>query len=79
MPRNPITGKAALLPRIMWADCDPTYPRSVQVSTYGTKADQRGNRPDLKPHRVAVIALDGRSLNDFIIEASNVWLSRNAK
>jgi hypothetical protein len=45
-------------PRLMWADYDPDYSNANRVAMYGSKADQRGNRPDLKPIRVLVVALD---------------------
>jgi hypothetical protein len=40
-------------PRLMWADYDPTD-RQTPVAIYTTKAEQRDNRPDLKPIRVRV-------------------------
>lgn len=43
-----------LFPRFMWADFDPLAHRSERVVIYSTKADQRANRPDLKPIRVRV-------------------------
>jgi hypothetical protein len=43
-------------PRLMWADFDPSYTRpDARVVLYSTKAEQRANRPDLRPIRVAVI------------------------
>lgn len=48
--------KKPAFPRIMWADYDPTDKRTP-VAVYKTRADQRGNRPDLKPIRVLVTAL----------------------
>lgn len=44
-------------PRVMWADVDPTS-KSDPVVLYQTKAEQRGTRPDLKPIRVLVVALN---------------------
>jgi len=44
-------------PRVMWADVDPTS-KSDPVVIYQTKSEQRGTRPDLKPVRVLVVALD---------------------
>lgn len=43
--------------KLGWADFDPEYPADVQYSLYHTKADQRDNRPDLKPIRVALVAI----------------------
>lgn len=43
-------------PRLMWADHDPSC-KHMPVAIYSTKAEQRSNRPDLKPIRVKVIAV----------------------
>ena len=53
----------------MWADCDPDD-RKTPVATYDSKADQRGNRPDLKPVRVAVVSLD-KNLGDIMTDLYN--------
>lgn len=45
------------LPRIMWADVDKDN-KTTPVAVYTSKADQRGNRPDLKPIRVIVAELN---------------------
>jgi len=45
-------------PRVMWADYDATAAKSDCVVIYPNKSEQRGNRPDLKPVRVLVVALD---------------------
>lgn len=59
-------------PRIMWADVDTTASR-VPVAVYCTKADQRGNRPDLTPVPVAVISLAGRTEGEFIMAARDAY------
>lgn len=43
------------LPKYIWADCDPDAPRSVRWAFYNTLADQRGNRPDLKPIKLRIV------------------------
>lgn len=53
MPRSRQRKKDGL-PALMWADFDPHAARSVRLAVYSTKADQRSNRPDLKPIRVRV-------------------------
>jgi hypothetical protein len=45
-------------PRVMWADVDPTAAKADWVVIYPTKREQRGNRPDLKPIKCLVVALD---------------------
>jgi hypothetical protein len=42
---------------VRWADWDPSYRGNNRLSIYQTKADQRGNRPDLKPIKVKVTVL----------------------
>lgn len=42
------------IPEYIWADCDPSAPTSVRWAFYRSKADQRGNRPDLSPIRLRV-------------------------
>lgn len=42
-----------IFPRLMWADYDPTC-KHMPIAVYATKADQRGNRPELEPIRVLV-------------------------
>ena len=42
-------------PKYIWADCDPEAPRSVRWAFYNTLADQRGNRPDLKPIKLRIV------------------------
>lgn len=42
---------------LRWADYDPSYTGNNRLSIYATKADQRGNRPDLKPLKVRVTIL----------------------
>lgn len=39
---------------VRWADYDPDYRRNNRLQIYSTKADQRGNRPDLQPFRVLI-------------------------
>lgn len=77
--RNPISGTCSPFPRYVWLDFDPSYPNSAQVAVYGTKSEQRANRPDLKPHRAVIILVDGRSLNDVTTDATNAFLARNDK
>lgn len=43
--------------KLAWVDYDPSYPADVRYTLYHTKADQRDNRPDLKPIRVAIVAI----------------------
>lgn len=45
-------------PAYIWADCDPDAPRSVRWAFYNTLADQRGNRPDLKPIKLRIVPND---------------------
>lgn len=45
---------SAVLPKYIWADCDPDAPRSVRWAFYNTLSDQRGNRPDLQPIKLKV-------------------------
>ena len=59
-------------PRVMWADYDPEMPKCDRVAMYGTKADQRMTRPDLKPIKVLVIALEERFDQSVISEAIDV-------
>jgi hypothetical protein len=42
-------------PAYIWADCDPDAPRSVRWAFYNTLADQRSNRPDLKPIKLRIV------------------------
>ena len=42
------------IPEYIWADCDPSAAPSVRWAFYRSKADQRGNRPDLQPIRLRV-------------------------
>ncbi len=77
MKVNPISGKREALPRIMWADVDPEYVGATAVSIYGTKADQRGNRPDLKPVPVVVIEL--RDLTAMHTDLINAVLAAREK
>jgi hypothetical protein len=44
----------AALPKFIWADYDKSAERSVRWSFYRTRAEQRGNRPDLKPIKLRV-------------------------
>lgn len=46
--------KQPKLPKQIWADFDPSYEPHLRWSFYRSKADQRGNRPDLKPIRLRV-------------------------
>jgi hypothetical protein len=39
----------------VWADYDPTAPRSEKWAFYATKSEQRANRPDLAPIRMTAI------------------------
>ncbi len=43
--------------KLGWADFDPEYPADVQYELYHSRAAQRDNRPDLKPIRVALVAI----------------------
>jgi hypothetical protein len=36
------------IPEYIWADCDLKAPPSIRWAFYRSKADQHGNRPDLK-------------------------------
>ena len=47
-------GSASRPPQYVWADCDPAMPRSARWAFYTSKADQRGNRPDLKAIKLRV-------------------------
>lgn len=47
-------GLASRPPQYIWADCDPDAPMSVRWAFYRSKADQRGNRPDLKAIKLRV-------------------------
>lgn len=75
--RNNISGEKYPLPRLMWADCDPDD-RKTPVATYDSKADQRGNRPDLKPVRVAVVSLD-KNLGEIMTDLYNAVKADRAK
>lgn len=47
---------------ILWADYDAAAPRGSKWAFYTTKAEQRSNRPDLKPLKlVARVARKGKS------------------
>jgi len=50
--------KSPKLPKRIWADYDPTYPASGRWSFYRAKADQRSNRPDLKPICLKVVKVE---------------------
>lgn len=41
-------------PKFVWADCDPEASPSIRWAFYRSKAEQRGNRPDLKPIRFKI-------------------------
>lgn len=41
--------------RRMWADSDPKFTHGLRLQVYGSRRDQRGSRPDLKPTPVAVL------------------------
>jgi hypothetical protein len=56
--KSPVAKRHPQFPRVMWADYDPSMPKSVSVALYQNKADQRMTRVDLEPIRVLVIALD---------------------
>jgi hypothetical protein len=43
------------LPKYIWADYDPEYPRDVRWSFYRTRSEQRGNRPDLKAIKLRIV------------------------
>lgn len=43
---------------VRWADYDPAYKGRNRLAIYGTKADQRANRPDLQPFRVLITRLE---------------------
>lgn len=45
---------SASLPKHIWADCDPDAPAHIRWAFYRSKADQRGNRPDLKAIKLRV-------------------------
>lgn len=61
----------------MWADCDPDDKRTPVV-TYDSKAEQRGNRPDLKPVRVAIISLD-QNLGHMMTDLYNAFQADREK
>ena len=42
------------IPEYIWADYDQSAERSVRWAFYRTKAEQRGNRPDLNPIKLRV-------------------------
>lgn len=44
---------APKFPRLAWADVD-TADKRTPVAIYATRAEQRANRPDLKPIRVLI-------------------------
>jgi hypothetical protein len=46
------------LPKYIWADYDPEYPRDVRWSFYRTLSEQRGNRPDLKAIKLRIVPND---------------------
>jgi hypothetical protein len=52
-------GKTPKPPMFIWADYDGKYPRNSRWSFYATKADQRSNRPDLKPIKLTIGTSDG--------------------
>jgi len=41
-------------PRFIWADYDPKARRALRWAFYCTKAEQRANRPDLRPIRFCI-------------------------
>lgn len=43
------------VPRHIWADYDPHAHRSVRWAYYHTKAEQRENRPDLRPIKLRIV------------------------
>lgn len=43
-------------PKHIWADYDASYPKDSRWTFYRAKADQRANRPDLKPIKFRLIA-----------------------
>lgn len=56
MPRKRITPIPPIAPigkLTIWADYDPHADRAHRWAFYTTKADQRSNRPDLKPIKLA--------------------------
>lgn len=54
-PNNTQDAMAAFLPKYIWADYDPEYPRDVRWSFYRTRSEQRGNRPDLKAIKMRIV------------------------
>ena len=52
------------IPEYIWADCDPSAPLSVRWAFYWSKADQRGNRPDLQPIRLRVSYVPNTEVSD---------------
>jgi hypothetical protein len=52
-----IGNRPGVVLKLAWVDHDPKYPADVQYELYHTRADQRDNRPDLKPIRVALVAI----------------------
>jgi hypothetical protein len=46
------------LPKYIWADYDPEYPRDVRWSFYRTRSEQRGNRPDFKAIKLRIVLND---------------------
>jgi hypothetical protein len=56
-------------PRFIWADYDREAPRCVAWAFYRTREDQRANRPDLQPIKLAVSLTKPsakRRRNDFL-------------
>lgn len=45
-------------PEWRWADYDPMANPAQRLQVYDSRADQRGNRPDLKPFRVAIVPVE---------------------
>lgn len=77
--RNAISGERYPLPRIMWADCDEEDKRTPVV-IYDTKADQRGNRPELKAVPVVVIPLgDADTMHTHLLNAIQAAKERGIK
>lgn len=57
-------GVAPSSPLLRWADYDSEYKGNNRFQVYATKADQRGNRPDLKPIPVLVVPLTEECISE---------------
>ncbi len=54
-----MSAKTPKPPRHVWADYDPGFPPGDRWAFYKSKADQRSNRPELKPIKLVVVLAIG--------------------